>query len=49
MNGELNIKDFINLYKKYTPNADLVLEYGVHCNSDINVIINDISWIRENL
>lgn len=49
MNGKLDIKDFINLYKKYTPNADLVIEYGTHCNRDINGIVNDINWIRENL
>lgn len=49
MNGKLDIKDFINLYKKYTPNSDLVIEYGTHCNRDINGIVNDINWIRENL
>lgn len=49
MDGKLDIKEFIDLYKKYTPNADLVIEYGAHYNSKIEKVIDDVKWIYENI
>lgn len=49
MDGDLDIKSFMDLYKRYTPNAHLVIEYGAHCSKSIDTIVNDIKWIKENI
>ena len=47
--GKLKFDKFIELYKKYTSNADLVLEYGKQCYKDDFGIIEDIEYIKNKL
>lgn len=45
-NGKLNIEDFFEIYKKYTPNAELVLEYHKSCQKDAEGIIKDVNEVK---
>ncbi len=45
-NGMLNFKEFLEIYKKHTPKADLVIEYGKQCYGDDEGIIDDINYIK---
>ncbi|MDQ0203352.1 sugar phosphate isomerase/epimerase family protein [Pectinatus haikarae] len=47
--GTLDFADFINCYKKYTPNADIVVEYGKQCAVDSEGIAEDIDYIKKNI
>ncbi|AOT71480.1 sugar phosphate isomerase/epimerase family protein [Geosporobacter ferrireducens] len=47
--GKFNINDFFESYKKYTPKADLVIEYGKGCREDMEGILKDVYEIRETL
>lgn len=43
--GNLNIDSFVELYKKYTPKADLVIEYSPKCATDSVGILKDIKCL----
>lgn len=45
LNGTLDFNKFEELYKKYTPNADLVLEYGYHLAEKFEEVADDIKYI----
>jgi len=45
-NGKLNIDSFFEIYKKYTPDAELVLEYSKNCREDMEGIIADVNEIK---
>ncbi|OPJ58559.1 sugar phosphate isomerase/epimerase family protein [Clostridium oryzae] len=45
--GSLDIDKFFDLYEKYTPAADLIVEYGKNCNKDEEGIVEDIKNILE--
>lgn len=47
--GNLDFEKFLDLYKKYTSEADLVLEYGKQCYKDDSGIIDDIKYIKNKL
>lgn len=47
--GKLSFDKFLDLYKKYTSDADLVLEYGKQCYKDVFGIIEDIEYIKNKL
>lgn len=49
LDGTLNFDQFLEDYKKYTPKADIVIEYGKHCAGDKEGIIEDIAYIRKAL
>lgn len=44
-----DIINFLKLYKKYTPNADLVIEYLDQYDSQIELVIDDIKRLKEML
>ena len=48
-NGNLDFDEFLKCYKKYTPDADLVIEYGKQCYDDNEGIIEDINYIKKYL
>lgn len=44
--GKINIESFLEIYKKYTSTADLVLEYSKEYRNKTNTIIEDIDYIQ---
>lgn len=46
LDGELDMEEFFKIYKEFTSEADLVIEYGTHCGDDIGGMIRDIKWIK---
>lgn len=48
-NGKMNIEDFFDMYRKYTPCAHLVIEYGKQCREDADGIIEDVEKVRREL
>lgn len=44
--GKLNIDNFFESYKKYTPGAHLVLEYSENCSKDVKGIIEDVNEVK---
>lgn len=44
--GKLNIDNFFESYKKYTPDAHLVLEYSKSCRKDVEGIIEDVKEVK---
>ena len=44
--GKLNIEEFLEIYKKYTNKADLVLEYSKEYSGKRNTLIEDIDYIK---
>ncbi len=44
--GTLDFARFFAWYKEYTPEADIVLEYGRHCSRDTDGIIQDVAYIK---
>ena len=48
-NGSLDFDAFLELYKKYTPDADLVLEYLADTSSDVAGIEQDIEELMQKL
>ena len=44
--GKLNIEEFLEIYKKYTNKADLVLEYSKEYSEKRNILIEDIDYIK---
>lgn len=49
MDGSFDYLNFLSLYKKYTPNADIVLEYEPHTNLTKEELLKDIIYISENI
>ncbi|MDU2063311.1 MAG: sugar phosphate isomerase/epimerase [Sporomusaceae bacterium] len=49
LDGTLDFDRFLTLYKKFTPQADIVIEYGKHCAQDTAGILADAAYIREKL
>ena len=47
--GKIDIDEFFKMYRKYTPNADLVIEYGKQCGNDMKIIDNDIDFIKNKI
>jgi sugar phosphate isomerase/epimerase len=47
--GNINILDFIKLYYKFTPDADLVLEYSNEYKDELNGIVEDIKTLKKYL
>ncbi|QED46498.1 sugar phosphate isomerase/epimerase family protein [Cytobacillus dafuensis] len=47
LDGTLNFEEFIKLYKEHTPNAHLILEYGLHIGEDVRAIAEDVKYIKE--
>ncbi|MBC2582092.1 sugar phosphate isomerase/epimerase [Clostridium sp. DJ247] len=47
--GKLDIDGFFEIYKKYTPSADLVIEYSKNCRKDVDGIIKDVNEIKKML
>lgn len=43
------LKDFVNLYKKYTPDADIVLEYNATYEGKEDIVVEDIKQLLEYL
>lgn len=45
--GKLNIDDFFESYRKFTPSADLVFEYSRNCSKDVEGIIEDVNDVKK--
>lgn len=48
-NGTLNFAQFLTCYEKYTPQADVVIEYGKQCAQDTDGILEDVAYIKQAL
>lgn len=49
MDGSFNYLNFLSLYKKYTPNADIVLEYEPHTNLSKEELLREIEYLSSNI
>jgi sugar phosphate isomerase/epimerase len=49
LNGTLNFNRFLAYYREYTPQADIVIEYGKQCAQDTDGIIEDVAYINQAL
>lgn len=49
MKGSFDYLKFFTLYKKYTPNSDIVLEYEPHTNLSKEEILKEINYLSENM
>lgn len=49
LDGTLDAEKFMELYRRYTPEADLTLEYGDQYGITANDVIDDIRWIQNRL
>lgn len=47
--GSFNIDEFLEMYNKYTNEADLVLEYNKEYRNKINILIEDIDYIKSRI
>ena len=47
--GTLDYMEVMRLYRRYTPKADLTLEYGDQYGITANDVIDDIRWIQNRL
>lgn len=47
--GKLSMEKFIEIYKKYTNKADLVLEYSKDYRDKVNILIEDIAYIKSKI
>lgn len=47
--GTLDFSQFLGWYKKYTPQADIVIEYGKQCVQETNGIVDDVAYIKNAL
>lgn len=43
------MEKFIEIYKKYTNKADLVLEYSKDYRDKVNILIEDIAYIKSKI
>ena len=43
------MEEFLEMYKEYTPEADLVIEYGKQCRNNMEIIEDDIDYIKNKL
>lgn len=48
LEGDIDYIKLAELYKKYTPNADLVLEYGDEVKDDLSGIAEDVEFLQNN-
>lgn len=46
LDGTLDFAQFLADYQRYTPAADIVIEYGKQCAQDAGNIANDVAYIR---
>lgn len=49
LDGTLDFEQFFDDYKKYTPQADIVIEYGKQCAQQPDAIVHDVEWIKKRL
>lgn len=49
LDGTLDIEKFMFLYRRYTPTADLTLEYGDQYGITTSDLISDIRWVQSQL
>lgn len=49
LNGAYDMKEFIRIYKKYTPSAELVIEYSQTYLEKPQVLQSDIEWLENKL
>jgi len=49
LDGTLDFDQVLACYKKYTPQADIVVEYGSQCAEDIDGIAGDVDYIKKAL
>lgn len=47
--GNFNIDEFLEMYNKYTNKADLVLEYNKDYRNKVNILIEDIDYIKSRI
>ena len=47
--GSFNIDEFLEIYNKYTNKADLVLEYNKDYRKKVNILIEDIDYIKSRI
>ena len=45
--GTLDFAQFLACYKKYTPQAEIVVEYGKQCAQDPDGIVQDVAYIAQ--
>ena len=45
--GTIDFEKFLEIYNKYTPEADLVLEYGEEVGHDLEGILQDIDYLKK--
>lgn len=48
LEGDIDYKHLAELYHQYTPDADLVLEYGDDVTQDIQGIAQDVRYLQDN-
>lgn len=48
LDGTFDMVNFAKLYKKHTPNVDLILEYSHAISLTPNEFKEDVNWLREN-
>lgn len=49
LDGTFDFASFFGWYLKYTPKADLVVEYGKQCAQDVDGIVEDVTHIKQML
>jgi sugar phosphate isomerase/epimerase len=49
LDGTLDLPRILACYKKYTPQADIVIEYGKQCAQESDGIVHDVAYIKKNL
>lgn len=47
--GSFNIDEFLEVYNKYTNKADLVLEYNKDYRNKVNILMEDIDYIKSRI
>jgi len=47
LDGTLDFDQFMFLYRQYTPQADIVVEYGKQCSQDLDAIVKDVEYIKK--
>ena len=45
-NGTFNFAKFANIYKRYTPDASIVLEYEPHVSLTDKQLLDQVNWVR---
>lgn len=47
LNGTLDFTQFMACYRQYTPQADIVIEYGKQCAQEPDIIVKDVNYIKK--